>query len=51
MVKDRRMEAEHMLVTPECDAARGYGCQQGQSSVAGSRLFAWARLHLDECQF
>jgi hypothetical protein len=44
MVKDRRMEAEHMLVTPECDPAHGYG-RQGQGCSAGRRLSLFARFY------
>ena len=33
------MEAEHMLITPQCDAAHGYGPQHGEG---GGRLSAWA---------
>lgn len=42
IVKEGRMEAEHMLITPQCDAARGYGSQQG---VGGGRLSFWARFY------
>eukprot|EP00747_Dinoflagellata_sp_TGD_P201790 gnl/TRDRNA2_/TRDRNA2_75270_c0_seq1.p1 gnl/TRDRNA2_/TRDRNA2_75270_c0~~gnl/TRDRNA2_/TRDRNA2_75270_c0_seq1.p1 ORF type:complete len:294 (+),score=32.76 gnl/TRDRNA2_/TRDRNA2_75270_c0_seq1:576-1457(+) len=45
MVKERRMEAEHMLVTPECDAAHGYG----RDCVSGSRLSGWARFYGLDC--
>jgi len=45
MVKDRRMEAEHMLITPECDLARGYGRQQGPNDDFDSRLAAWAQFY------
>lgn len=42
LVKEGRMEAEHMLITPQCDADRGYGLRQGE---AGGRLSAWARFY------
>ena len=29
MVKESRMEAEHMLITPDSDAGRGNGLQHG----------------------
>jgi hypothetical protein len=44
MVNGRRMEAEHMLVTADCDTAHGYG-RQGQDTAAGNRLSAWARFY------
>jgi len=40
MVKEQRMEAEHMLVTPLRDTADGDGCQQ-----TDGRLLAWARFY------
>jgi len=45
MVKEGRMEAEHMLVTPKCDLAHGYGRQQGLKSAVGNRLAAWAKFY------
>lgn len=42
MVKEGRMESEHMLVTPRCTAALGYGPQQDAS---GERLSHWARFY------
>lgn len=39
LVKEGLMEAEHMLVTPRCDADHGCGPRQG---AAGGQLSAWA---------
>lgn len=42
MVKDGRMEAEHMLITPASDTARGYGPGEHAN---GGLLSLWARFY------
>ena len=45
MVKESRMEAEHMLITPDSDTAHGNGHQHGQIGAASTRLAPWARFY------